>query len=484
MTSMRSPLTTLMLMLTLAFPPAPLWADDLPDLGDASESSLSLQEEARIGRRAHQAMLESGEVLDDAEVNAYLNQIGQRLDNAANVPQQHFLYFAVNDNAINAFAMPGGYIGINRGLLLTTQSEGELASVMAHETAHVTQRHMARMRANSTPNQLLVLATIVAAAAAGASGRGDLAGGALHAGIGLSFSNQLSYSRDFEREADRVGMKYLAGAGFDARDMPAFFGRLQGANRFNDNNAYAFLRTHPVTSARVSEGQDRASSYPVRMQADSTDYLLVREKLRSSSMTPVEAVKYYQSSLKNRQFLSEGAQYYGLARSQMGARNWAAATQALAEAEKRLPRNAMLLSTGADIARLSGDVAGARNRYQAALAVYPQSKALIYGELDLLIDSGQREAGLAKVKQQLARFPQDAELYQRQARLYSDQDRLRYHAALGNALYFEGQDGGALEQYQLASAAPGDDFYLRSSIEARIRELRSRLDAQRQADRL
>lgn len=480
---MKTRLTSLVLVITLVFPAAPVMADDLPDLGDASESSLSLQDEARIGREAYQAMQDSGEVLDDVEVNTYLNQIGQRIDNAAHIPQQRFTYFAVNDNAINAFAMPGGYIGINRGLILATQSEGELASVMAHETAHVTQRHMARMRATSSQNQLLVLAAIVATAVAAGSGRGDMAGGALQAGIGLAISNQLSYSRDFEREADRVGMQYLAGSGFDARDMPAFFGRLQSANRFNDNNAYAFLRTHPVTVERISEGQDRAANFPVRMQADSPSYLLVREKLRASTMLPAEAVKYYQASLQNRQFLNEGAQYYGLARAQMLARDWRAASLALSEAEKRLPRHSMLLSTSAEIARLSGDVALARSRYQTALAVYPQDKALIYGELDTLINSGQRVVALSRVKQQQSRYPQDPELYQREARLYSDEDRLRYHAALGNAFYFLGKSGAALEQYQLASTAPGDDFYLRSSIEARMRELRSRLDAERQANR-
>jgi len=462
-------------LLAVAMPPVHA---DLPDLGDVSAASMSGADEAQIGRDAFRAMRESELVIDDAEVNAYLNQIGQKLSSGAQMPGMHFTYFAVDDNGINAFAMPGGYIGVNRGLILTTQSEAELASVMGHETAHVTQHHMARMQAASAPNQLLVLAAIVAGALAAGTGNGSAAFGAINAGIGLSLSNQLSYSRDFEREADRVGMQYMAGAGFDARAMPTFFERLQNANRYSDNNALAFLRTHPVTIERISEGQDRAASYPLRMRADSTDYLLVREKLRTQQLTPDDAIRYYQSALNNRQFLSEGAQYYGLARAKLAARDVAGARKAIAQAERLLPDNAMLVSLDAEIVRASGDSAAALARYRKGLEAYPSARTLIYGELDTLIAAGPRSAALARLKEQQQRWPNDSELYRREASLYADRDPLRYHAALGNAFYFEGRDNAALEQYQLAAAAPGDDFYLRSSIEARQRELAARIKAE------
>ncbi|MCW3480260.1 M48 family metalloprotease [Neisseriaceae bacterium JH1-16] len=461
-------------LLAVAMPPVHA---DLPDLGDVSAASLSGADEAQIGRDAFRAMRESELVIDDAEVNAYLNQIGQKLSSGAQMPGMHFTYFAVDDNGINAFAMPGGYIGVNRGLILTTQSEAELASVLGHETAHVTQHHMARMKAASAPNQLLVLAAIVAGALAAGTGNGNAAFGAINAGIGLSLSNQLSYSRDFEREADRVGMQYMSGAGFDARAMPTFFERLQNASRYSDNNALAFLRTHPVTIERISEGQDRAASYPLRMRADSTDYLLVREKLRTEQLAPDEAIRYYQSALNNRQFLNEGAQYYGLARAKLAARDVAGARKAIVQAERLLPDNAMLVSLNAEIIRASGDSAGALARYRKGLETYPSARTLIYGELDTLITIGPRSAALARLKEQQLRWPNDPELYRREASLYADRDPLRYHAALGNAFYFEGRDNAALEQYQLAAAAPGDDFYLRSSIEARQRELAARIKA-------
>ncbi|MDN0074732.1 M48 family metalloprotease [Crenobacter sp. SG2303] len=461
-------------LLAIAIPPVHA---DLPDLGDVSAASMSGADEVQIGRDAFRAMRESELVIDDVEVSAYLNQIGHKLSADAQMPGMQFTYFAVDDNGINAFAMPGGYIGVNRGLVLATQSEAELASVLGHETAHVTQHHMARMKAASAPNQLLVLAAIAAAALAAGTGNGNASFGAINAGIGLSLSNQLSYSRDFEREADRVGMQYLADAGFDARAMPAFFERLQSANRYNDNNALAFLRTHPVTIERISEGQDRAANYPVKMRADSTDYVLVREKLRTEQLPPDEAIRHYQISLANRQFLNEGAQYYGLARAKLAAHDVTGARAAIRQAQKLLPDNAMLVSLDAEIARTAGDTAGALARYRQGLANYPSARTLIYGELDTLIAAGQRSVALTRVKEQQQRWPNDPELYRREARLYADRDPLRYHAALGNAFYFEDRDTAALEQYQLAAAAPGDDFYLRSSLEARQRELAARIKA-------
>ena len=267
------------LALTLLHPPVSY--ADLPDLGEVSDASLTLADENRIGRQAWRAMLEAGDIVDDQEVNDYLNDIGGRLSSGVKLPGVGFTYFCVNDSGINAFAMPGGYIGINIGLLLATQSEGELASVLGHETAHVAQRHIARIAAaSSATSPFAVAGTIIAAAlAAKARQRPGRDGGGVRR-HGLVDFQSIGVSRDFEREADRVGMQYMSQAGFDVRSMPAFFQRLQQNERYSDNAALAFLRTHPVTLERISEAENRALDYPVKMRADSSDYLLVREKLR------------------------------------------------------------------------------------------------------------------------------------------------------------------------------------------------------------
>lgn len=457
---------------------------DLPDLGEISDASLSLSDEARIGRDALRAMREAGDVVDDPEVNVYLNGIGGRLATAAAVPGVHFTYFCVADPGINAFAMPGGYVGINIGLMLASQSEGELAAVLGHETAHVAQRHIARMQAaNSATSPLLLLGTIVAAALAAKAGSGEGAMGAVSAGMGLSISRQLAFSRDFEREADRVGMQYMGAAGFDVRYMASFFQRLEQASRYSDNTAYAFLRTHPVTLERISEAQNRALDYPVRMRADSVDYLLVREKLRVLTLSPEEAVSHYDSALQRGLFLSEGANWYGLARAKLLQHDRKGASEALAKARAKLPDNPMLYGLEVEIARDGRDWAAAARAARDGLSAFPRSESLQLAQLDAALDGGDRKAAQGQLRQLLDNRRDDPALYRREAKLYADKDPLRYHAALGNAFYYEQRYGAALEQYQLAGKAKGDDFYLRSMLEARLREVEKLAKEERKAAR-
>jgi predicted Zn-dependent protease len=442
---------------------------------------MSQADEARIGRDAMRAMRQDGSVSDDAELSRYVGNLGGRLAAGVTAQGLNFTFFVVNDASINAFAMPGGYIGVNKGLLLATQSEGELASVLGHEMAHVTQRHMARMQASSAPNQLLLLATLVAAALASRSHNSDAVLGTLNAGVGLSVANQLSYSRDFEREADRVGMQYLGAAGFDARDMPGFFQRLQQSEHLNGGDAYAFLRTHPVTVERVSEAQNRADSTAVRMRASSTEYYLVREKIRAQGMDAAEAVKFYQSTLARKLYLSQGAQWYGLARARMVLRDADGARQALAQARQQLPADPMLFELDAEISLKMQDWGRAQAAYSAGLALFPDNRALAEGEINLLIQRGETAQALKQIKLQQARSPGDVALFLLESKLYADRDPLRFHAALGNAMYFQQQYDAAVEQYHLASQAPGDDFYLRSAIEARTQELEKILADERRA---
>lgn len=457
-------------MLSLAVPY--LSAADLPDLGDVSAASLSTAEEIKIGRDVVRSMRENREISDDVEVTAYLNDLGHRLAINALTPDMKFNYFLVPDPTINAFALPGGFVGVNSGLVLTTQSEAELASVLGHETAHVAQHHLARMQATSGTSQLMVLAAILAGVLAAKSGNSDIGMGALNAGIGLSIQSQLSFSRDFEREADRFGMQYMVAAGFDAMAMPTFFQRMQQVGRNNgNNNALAFLRTHPVTVERISEAENRAQGLPLRMRADSTDYLLAREKIRVSTLGADEAARFYRNALAQRQFLSEGASWYGLALSRVAQRDLSKAREAFTNAQRLLSSNPMLYTLQANIALLANDWAGARSAYRSGLLLFPSNRALLFSELDFLIEHGERVSTAIRLRDLLGRHPDDAELYRRQARLYADKDTLRYHAALGNALYYENSYRAAMEQFQLASKAVGDDFYLRSSIEARIREL-------------
>ncbi|MFN4236159.1 MAG: M48 family metalloprotease [Vogesella sp.] len=476
--TLPSRLVALATVCSLLWPAAPVASHDLPNLGTVAESALPQAEENRIGRDILRSLRDEGDVIDDAEVVSYLNDLGTTLAATAQAPQLQFNFFAVNDRSINAFALPGGVIGVHSGLLLSAQSEAEVAAVLAHEIAHVTQRHLARMQENQGRSQLWLLAAVLAGALAGArSSNSDATFAAINAGVGLSASQQLAYSRDFEREADRLGMQYLAAAGFDPRAMPAFFQRLQQEQRHNDNNSFGFLRTHPLTGERISESQARAQSYPLKMRANSQDFLLVREKLRIATLGPVDAIAYYRQALAAGRYLDKGAMLFGQARAWLAQGDAAAAGAALPAVQQTLGNHPSVWLLAGDVQRANGQLAAAVQTYQQAMQTWPARRGLRLALIDTLLQAGRAAEARQAIDQALQRYGDDPLLWRLAARSYGEADPLRYHAALGNAFFFEQKFDSARLQYQLASRAKGEDFYLRSAIEARLREL----DAQRQS---
>jgi predicted Zn-dependent protease len=199
---------------------------NLPDIGSPADAVLSKNEENRLGRAIMAQIRASGEVVEDPQVTEYINEIGYRLAAQANADGNHeFSFFVVDSPVINAFALPGGFIGVHTGLLEATRSEDELAGVLAHEVAHVTQRHIARrLQANQRQSILstaIMLGAILAGVAGGADG--DVMQGAIAVAQGSAAQAQINFTRSNEYEADRVGIQSLAAAGFDPQGMASFF---------------------------------------------------------------------------------------------------------------------------------------------------------------------------------------------------------------------------------------------------------------------
>src|SRR5688500_16049482 len=279
----------------------PALGQALPDLGSAGDSSLAPQVERRIGEAIMRDIrFREPTYLDDPEVADYLGNLGSRLAQNSAGARQDFEFFAMRDHTINAFALPGGFVGVHTGLLLAAESESEVASVLAHEVAHVTQRHIARMLGQQQQMQLPMLAALAAAVLLGRS-RPDLASGAVAAASAGAAQSQLSYSRDFEREADRIGFQALEAAGFDVHAMGSFFEKLQRGMRVADDGTVpGYLRTHPVTTERIADAQNRAASLPYKQHLDSPELQIVRAKLRAEAGDARETVQFFQSAVRER----------------------------------------------------------------------------------------------------------------------------------------------------------------------------------------
>jgi predicted Zn-dependent protease len=270
---------------------------NLPDIGSPADATLSKNDEARLGRAIMAEIRKSGQVVEDPLVTEYVNEIGHRIAAQANNDGIHdFTFFVIDNPAINAFALPGGFIGVHTGLLEATRNEDELAGVLAHEVSHVTQRHIARSIHASQRQSLLSMAIMLGAVlAAAAGGGGDAVQGAIAVAQGTAAQQQINFTRSNEYEADRVGISALANAGFDPQGMASFFEVISRSNRPMDQRMPEFLRTHPVSSARISEARSRARDYPPVHTNDTINYGIARVRiLVDSKETSEEAVRYFE----------------------------------------------------------------------------------------------------------------------------------------------------------------------------------------------
>ncbi|MDP1654343.1 MAG: M48 family metalloprotease, partial [Rhodocyclaceae bacterium] len=296
----------------LLLPGALLRADGLPDLGELERSGLSVPAERRLGEKIMFEIRRDPAYLDDPEVAGYISQLGQRLAGQTEGARLPFEFFVVRDAMLNAFALPGGYIGMHSGLILAARSESELAGVIAHEISHVTQSHLARIFGQQSQAQMTSLLAMAVAILAARSNP-DLAMGAAISGQAAGIQQQLNYSRDFEREADRLGLDLMEKAGYDTRGMASFFERMLQFGRLYENNAPGYLRTHPLTTERITDMENRIAQRPYKQVPDSVEFGLVRAKIKAYDDTPGAAVNDFATQLKSGKYARETDVRFGYA---------------------------------------------------------------------------------------------------------------------------------------------------------------------------
>lgn len=447
----------------------------LPDFGSSADTLLSTGEEHRLGRAFMQSVRKSLSVIDEPFLADYIATLGQRLVEAGGYHGQHFHFFLIDDKAINAFAGPDGHIGVYSGLLLAAETESELAAVIAHEIAHVTQRHLVRAFEDTQKMSLPATALLIGAAILASQVSSD-AGAAAITGIqAATLQRQINFTRHNEKEADRVGIKMLAAAGFNPFAMAGIFERLAKSARLNEDGAPEMLRTHPVTTDRISDALGRAEDYGLRLHPDRLSFHLTRADLRQRSYRrPEQAIAYFRATLREGRYANVTAERYGYSLALMRDGQIAEARRLAESLLTAHPDQGEFIVLGATLAQQSGGHGEALKRLGDAYRQTPTSLPLRMAYAEALIKAGQAQKAL-RLLEPAARVGHDSpDLYALLTRAaIKANDRgatFRYRA---ERHYVLGDLDIAIHQLKEALRQEGLAYHEAASLQARLDVLRA-----------
>lgn len=313
--SLKHPALALLLAVVFTLASHTPWAETpLPDLGGAESTVLSPAQEQALQGQILRQIRATLPVLDDAEVSAYIRAIGNRLLASAPDARGRFRFVVLKDPAINAFAAPGGVIAVNSGLILSSHDESELAGVMAHEISHVTQRHLARSYAREGGLSLKTGLALLAGLIIGAYNP-DAGAAAALSGMAASQQERLTYSRQNEQEADRIGVKVMANAGYDPTGMPRFFHTLARQSGQQGGKLIEYLQTHPLTQSRLADTEARARQLASghRLETDRPEFAYLKARVRVLTGNAAERAERLATLARKRTLTPLESYEYGLA---------------------------------------------------------------------------------------------------------------------------------------------------------------------------
>lgn len=450
---------------------------ELPDIGDSAAGIISPLEEHRIGEAVMRNLRRTGSLIDDLLLNEYVNHVGYQLVSTAQSQAQNFHFFVVNDDDINAFALPGGYIGIHYGLLLATHSEDEFAAVLAHEIAHITQRHHARSYDALNNTNLPIVAALIAAMILGANDSevGEAAFASIAAG---AVQKQINFTRANEQEADRIGIGLLANAGFDPHSMPTFFELLARASRLYGSQPPEFLLTHPVSETRISDSRNRASHYPRQQPRKQRNYHLMKARLHVLTNDDKRSTRDdFKNNLTTGSYIDKDATSYGYALALLENGQTKTAGRIIKKLLLDMPNRIAYHLTLARQQNMAKQLQQAIKTYEEALALYPGNMPLTYYYAKTLIEAGYPK----KAKQVLQKYlhtPQtEPTFYQLLSRAEAQVGNLvGAHEAMAKFYYQTGLTHSSITQLELGLKIKGINFYQVSRIEARLKELKYEIE--------
>lgn len=455
---------------TLAIAPTTAADTRLPDLGDAAGETLTRAEEERLGEAFLRQIRRRLRLVDDPEVVDYVDALGQRI--AAADPERRYRFLVVDAPSVNAFAGPGGIIALNAGLVVITESESELATVVAHEVAHVNLRHIAQLLERSELTSLTTLASVLAGVVL-ATQNPSAGQAVLLATTAGAQHSALRYSREKEMEADRTGMELLHQAGFDPQAVPAFFRRFQDWQRFTTRPP-EFLSTHPITMSRIADALGRAERYEPRDYRESSDYPLVREKLRVRlADKPAAAVAHFEARVRGGGADVAEADRYGLAIALMGANRHEEASIVLEELRRDFPDRAAHRTAAAEAYSALGEEARALDLLAASIDRFPDHRALVYGYGLALVRDGRAEEAIALLRSFQREHETDATIHRLLGFAHQRAGHpAASHMALAEFHYHKGDLMSAIRQLDIALEDPAIGDYRAARAEARRQQLR------------
>ena len=464
-----------LLLLAAPAPPAMALDTDLPDLGNSAGSLMSPKRERDLGKAFMRGVRRSEKVMDDPLLADYIEHLGQKLVAASDVKGTPFHFFLIDDPTINAFAGPGGHIGVFSGLVMTTDTESELAAVLAHEIAHVTQQHLLRAWESTSQLSIPSAAVLLAAIVLGATVGGDAAAAAAVGGQAALIQQQINFTRANEQEADRVGIDILAHSGFEPRAMPSFFDRMGKANRIYASKLPEFLMTHPVTTSRTADALGRAEQFAYRQAPEDLRYQLARINLVQRQMDrPEEAVRELGLMLEDGRFRNEAALRYGIALAQIRAGQFDDAAKTLDRLLEQHPEVVEFVVSRAQIDAQQGATERALKRLERSLTADPGSLALNLTYAETALAAGKPADAETRLQRFLDFRGEEPRIYQLLSRAAGDQDkRALGHEYLAEYYYLTGDVKAAILQLEIALKVPGLNFYDASRLESRLVDLRA-----------
>jgi predicted Zn-dependent protease len=475
----------------LCAPPA-AWPQPaaVPTLGSPASAELSPAVERRLGEAIMVQGRRDPEYINDPDLSQYLNEMGRKIAAFAPGGAPQVDVFGVRNPIVNAFAMPGGFIGVQTGLIVLAGGESELAGVVAHEIAHVTQRHIARGLTQQTQGGHLALATLAAAIlAAMIPGGGQAAMGIAAFGQAAMIDRQLGFSRDAEQEADRTGVEMLRKAGYDPNGMALMFGRLMSASSLNEGRGGGvYATTHPLSIQRMTDMQNRVRQFPASKAQGSDEFWFVRAKSRVLQALDPRALRQALDQMEEEARAPSGeggaseaqvrraAAWYGVSLVALSRQDPAAATTALQQAQSFKISSPYLDLQKIDIDIANRQYAAALTGAQAGSKRWPTRRSFAMRMAQTLQGTNKDAEAANFLKTQIKRWPNEEPDFYKM--LAASQDRLGEPIAAKQSMaaYYErvGALPAAVTQLQQARAQ-SQDFYMQSQIDGQIRILTTKI---------